>query len=594
MKKLLLLFVGSAFGLQGFAQKAVGNKYADSNLYRLVLDVNLTGGALMQSITKSDVSTLLNPAVMDIGSLKFSKGMSYGFDGQLGLFFGKKRHWGLGTGVAYFMQQGDMTLDKYHVEYQNPSDFNGHTFRQIVTATGPIVEKLKITNVNIPVLLKYKKRINKTWGFTADAGVMFNITNKNSYTTDAAFNYEAIYTKTTSGSTTTYSYDNTAGATNANNVRYTQAAGQTAGSLAALHAAGYNVGLNQAPTSKTGDYSYTTGSLGYFLQPSMNVFLSNNVALNFGLYYMYQPVKNTSNNTNQLTDKMGSYTSMLQSVSNSNNQSVGLNLGVRFFIGKLKDTDHDGTPDVKDKCPTIPGPGELFGCPDFDHDGIPDCEDSCAREPGPFKFHGCPDGDGDGVPDREDACPGVPGLITLHGCPDRDGDGVADKDDACPDVKGLAKYHGCPDTDGDGIPDNEDKCPNEIGPESNNGCPVVAPPPPPPAHVDMTTPILFETNKNEISSESYPILDEAVRQLAEDKSVTVVIDGYTDNSGSEVYNKVLSVKRAEAVKKYLQGKGVSTKRLKVVGHGPKSPIAENDTPEGRAKNRRATMHVKGK
>jgi OOP family OmpA-OmpF porin len=110
----------------------------------------------------------------------------------------------------------------------------------------------------------------------------------------------------------------------------------------------------------------------------------------------------------------------------------------------------------------------------------------------------------------------------------------------------------------------------------------------------MTTPILFEVNKDEVSSESYPILDEAVRVLGEDKSVAIVIDGYTDNSGSEVYNKVLSVKRANAVRKYLIENGASTKRLKIVGHGPKSPVAENETPEGRAKNRRATMHVKGK
>ncbi|MBC7552645.1 MAG: OmpA family protein [Taibaiella sp.] len=591
MKKILLFFVGSAVAISAIGQKHSG-KYADSNLYRWVIDVNLKGGALMKDITRSDAITLLNPVNMDLGTMKFSKGMSYGFDAQLGFFFGKKRHFGIGSGIAYFMQQGDMSLDKYHAEYQS-IDFQGHVFRQLVTATTPITEKLKITNVNIPLLLKYKKRFNKTWGFTADAGVLFNVQNKNSYTTDASFDYEAIYTKSTTGGSTTYSYDNSVGATDVRNEKWLRS-NQTASFFAAKRTAGYNVGLGVAPGSNKGDYSYTTGSIGFLVQPSVNLFLSNNVALNFGLYYMYQPVKNTNEVTNGITNQVGDYSSILKTVGTSNNQSFGGNVGVRFFLGKLKDSDHDGTPDIRDKCPTIPGPGELYGCPDFDHDGIPDYQDSCARNAGPDRYHGCPDGDGDGIPDREDACPAVPGAITLHGCPDKDGDGVADKDDLCPDVKGSVAFRGCPDTDGDNVPDNLDKCPTVAGPESNEGCPVEVPAPPPPSHIDMTTPILFEVNKNEISSESYPILDEAVKELSEDKSVTVVIDGYTDNSGSETYNKSLSLRRANEVKKYLTKKGVSVKRLTVKGNGVKDPIADNATPEGRAQNRRAIMHVKGK
>ena len=594
MKKLLLFIIGSACGVSAFAQKTANKKYADSLLYRLVLDVNLNGGLLMQDYTRTDdisgLSNVLNP---NYGKMTFDKGMSYGFDGQLGLFLGKKRNWGIGAGVAYFMQSGEMSLDGYHVEYKS-FDGNGRTFRQLVSSTGAITEKLKITNVNIPVMLKYKKRLNKTWGFTADAGILYNLNYKNAYTSDAAFDYEAIYTPTTVGSTTTYEYDNTPGATNAKNVKTLKGNTNAAQMDALRNNSKYNVGLNKTPTTNTGDYKYTSGSIGYFIRSAANVFLSNNVALNLGLYYMYQPVANSNGNSNVITDKVGDYSSISRSVMKSNNSSFGLNLGVRFFIGKLKDSDHDGTPDIRDQCPTIPGPGEMFGCPDFDHDGIADKDDSCPREVGPFRFHGCPDRDNDGVPDREDACPDQPGSVAMHGCPDRDGDGVADKDDACPDVIGLAKFRGCPDTDGDGIPDNEDKCPTEMGPESNNGCPVAPPPPPPIEHVDMTTPILFEVNKNDIDAASYPVLDEAVRFLEEDKSVTIVIDGYTDNSGSEMYNKVLSLKRANEVRKYLTNKGASIKRLKVVGHGPKDPIADNATPEGRAKNRRATMHVKGK
>ena len=593
MNKFLFLVINIAVCVSATAQVHKTNKYADSLLYRCVLDVNVNGGTLMQTITRSDANNLVTPLNTDFGTLKFSKGMSYGFDAQFGLFFGKNRHWGLGTGVLYMMQQGDMTLDKYHAEYQS-TDFQNHVFRQLVTANNPVVENLKITNVNIPLLLKYKKRLSQHWGFTADAGILFNLQTKNAYTTNGTFDYEAIYTKTTNtDGSTTYSYDNTPGATNAKDEKWLRT-NQSSSFFADKNTAGYNVGLGVAPAKNTGNISYATGSIGYLVQPSLNLFLSDKVALNFGLYYMYQPVKNSDGLTNTLTDKKGDYNSLLKSVASSNNQSIGGNIGVRFFLGKLKDSDHDGTPDIRDKCPKIPGPGELYGCPDFDHDGIPDCNDSCPREAGPYQYHGCPDGDGDGIPDREDACPNVPGLTTLHGCPDRDGDGIADKDDECPDIKGTAEFHGCPDSDGDGVPDKDDKCPTIAGPVSNNGCPIEEPKAAPPAAIDMTTPILFEVNKTVISSESFPILEEAVKQLAENKDVTVTIDGYTDNSGTESYNKVLSLKRAAAVKTYLQNKGVSTKRLKVVGHGPENPISENDTPEGRAKNRRATMHLKQK
>jgi outer membrane protein OmpA-like peptidoglycan-associated protein len=259
-------------------------------------------------------------------------------------------------------------------------------------------------------------------------------------------------------------------------------------------------------------------------------------------------------------------------------------------VGSLNgcpDTDGDGIADHLDNCPKQAGPIELKGCPDRDNDGIQDSEDACPTVPGLAKFKGCPDTDGDGIPDPKDECPTQAGPASLNGCPDRDGDGIADKNDVCPDKAGLAQFKGCPDTDGDGIPDNEDQCPEVAGPVSNNGCPL----PPPVVEVPLSTPILFETNRTVVSQVSMPVLETAIKTLKDDANAEIVIHGHADWRGTNTYNMKLSKKRAEAVKKELVGMGADPKRIKVMAHGEKDPVASNSTEEGMAQNRRAVMRL---
>jgi outer membrane protein OmpA-like peptidoglycan-associated protein len=336
--------------------------------------------------------------------------------------------------------------------------------------------------------------------------------------------------------------------------------------------------------------SYKTGSVGFIVQPGLAIYLSDHVALNLSAYYIYQQFKNTPEANYRLTGNIGDYSSMLNSVSQVDQHSVGGNFGVRFLFGKPKDSDGDGIPDKKDRCPFTPGLPQFFGCPDTDRDGIPDPEDSCVKVAGLAKFHGCPDSDNDGIPDKDDACPYHAGSARFHGCPDTDGDGIPDKDDACPDKPGPEMYHGCPDTDNDGIPDNEDQCPTEAGPASNHGCPI---PPPPVETVPLSTPILFDVNKTTVAKSSVPVLETAIQKLKEEGTGTIVIvDGYTDNTGSKAYNKKLSMRRAMAVKKQLVKMGADPKRIKVIGHGSKNPAASNKTRAGRMQNRRAVMRLK--
>jgi len=151
-----------------------------------------------------------------------------------------------------------------------------------------------------------------------------------------------------------------------------------------------------------------------------------------------------------------------------------------------KDSDNDGVPDSRDKCPDTPAgvAVDKDGCPlDSDKDGVPDYLDKCPDTPMGVAVDkdGCPlDSDKDGVPDYLDKCPGTPIGVAVDkdGCPlDSDKDGVPDYLDKCPGTPiGVAvDKDGCPlDSDKDGVPDYLDKCPDTpIGVAvDKDGCPL--------------------------------------------------------------------------------------------------------------------------
>jgi len=101
----------------------------------------------------------------------------------------------------------------------------------------------------------------------------------------------------------------------------------------------------------------------------------------------------------------------------------------------------------------------------------------------------------------------------------------------------------------------------------------------------------FETNKATLTAGSEIILHRALRALRASPDLSVLIVGHTDNVGTAAYNKKLSFRRAETVKSWLVGKGISAKRLSVAGKGFDEPIDDNTTAEGRANNRRMEFRV---
>jgi outer membrane protein OmpA-like peptidoglycan-associated protein len=101
----------------------------------------------------------------------------------------------------------------------------------------------------------------------------------------------------------------------------------------------------------------------------------------------------------------------------------------------------------------------------------------------------------------------------------------------------------------------------------------------------------FEFNKATLTNESETILTMAYNALVANPDVQIEISGHTDNVGSQQYNQVLSLKRAQAVKNWLVKKGIASNRMKTVGRGQNEPMSSNETDEGRAENRRIEFYV---
>ncbi len=101
----------------------------------------------------------------------------------------------------------------------------------------------------------------------------------------------------------------------------------------------------------------------------------------------------------------------------------------------------------------------------------------------------------------------------------------------------------------------------------------------------------FETGKAELKPESYPVLDELVEYLKRKDDEKIELGGHTDNVGKAEANMTLSTNRANTVRAYLLMKGIAPDRVTAKGYGMTMPIAENDTAEGRALNRRTEVKI---
>jgi len=146
---------------------------------------------------------------------------------------------------------------------------------------------------------------------------------------------------------------------------------------------------------------------------------------------------------------------------------------------------------------------------------------------------------------------------------------------------------GCPvDSDADGVGDYEDICPGT--PKGNwtdtRGC----------ENIKKITVghVNFDFDRATLKSSADSILNSAADQIKRNSAAVkgVSVTGYTDTTGPEAYNQALSERRANAVKGFLEGKGVTG--ITATGAGESNPVGDNGTRAGRAANRRVEIDVK--
>ncbi len=282
------------------------------------------------------------------------------------------------------------------------------------------------------------------------------------------------------------------------------------------------------------------------------------------------------------------------------------------------DQDKDNISNNLDYCPNnntiemskgVYQKGALRGCPiDSDRDKIENYRDDCPNNlrneiSKGVDSLGCPiDRDNDTVPDYRDDCPNnlsneISKGIDSLGCPiDRDNDTVPDYLDDCPnnitnEISKGVDVKGCPvDHDQDGVQDYKDLCegtPRTVAIELN-GCPVI---------IEKEKYILsgkasFASGKDNLSKKAQNFLKSLVQRFDIDLLIKVYIIAHTDSVGSMIFNKKLSKQRANNIAEYLiLQAGIPSDKVEAIGMGESEPIASNQTPDGRNKNRRIEIMI---
>jgi hypothetical protein len=311
----------------------------------LFLDLEANGGLTNQKINSIPFATNYEDALnTQQSAIKFRSGESKGFTAHIGYYFNQKRTIGISSGINYYTQEGTLYMDTFHIEYRS-IDYLGGTFRQVISSTRPIEESIKTKSLSIPLLLNYKYVVNDNLCIIGSAGVTYNVSVSNTYSSSAAFDYEAIYKF--EGSTPVYDYSS---------VPDSSSLLMTKSAIAASHrdvktyfklhdSLGYSVGLNMKGVNNSGSVNYKTGSFGYSAEVAAIYKVWRNIYVKGGFYYAGQSFTNKSNNNSlPLTDTkiMGengktigvNYNSLMNEVQSVLIHNYGITLGVRVYFNR--------------------------------------------------------------------------------------------------------------------------------------------------------------------------------------------------------------------------------------------------------------------
>jgi len=174
---------------------------------------------------------------------------------------------------------------------------------------------------------------------------------------------------------------------------------------------------------------------------------------------------------------------------------------------------------------------------------------------------------------------------------DSGGNLISDSSGRCVQTSAWSRDQALPQCDPNAAP-TVARAPAE-GAEASPRTPVASAPPPS-EKITLSDEALFAFDQATINAEADRRLDELVTRLQGlDQVERVVIVGHADSIGTNEYNKELSQRRAESVKRYLEQKGIAPERVDVRAMGEAQPVAPNSTSAGRAQNRRVEIEILG-
>lgn len=557
----VLLFFGH---LQLNAQ-STEKKGLDAEMPNWFIGANLRLGTQFTKADQNNWSGMyLNSVNANMSSIDVSGGINYGFDLNLGYFFGPKKNFGLGTGIQFVNQAYSLGMDKFAIEYQSTDNF-GSTFRQGLRANKGLEEKIVAKSWGLPILLLYKKQINERWGANLDLGVVLNLSSKASYTAESTIDYEAIYAFDGNGNPV---YDPNS-VPNPNDWLITKAHyenvnndGNVNGYFEGMYQQGYNVGLGVSPDKKEGDVKEYGNRTSWFIQPGVSYRIKPNLALHAQLAYRNILVEHGNSSNYKITDKRGSYQTMSDGINTSRQGLLSFSVGIRYYFGSSKPK-----PATVIKEEPKPAPVVVEQKPDP------------AKEKVLVQVK---------LQDEKYAKP-VAGNIII-----RNGDVVVYNGVA--DASGLSKFYLDPGNYAVGvtakgyIPAEESL--NLLASEKGTSKTIeLKQPKIEKGLVFKVKAINFETGSDQLTASSYDILNNMGTMLKEYPQMVIEIAGHTDNVGDDNLNLALSQKRADSVKAYLVSKGVNAKQINAKGYGETKPIADNATEDGKLKNRRVEFSV---
>lgn len=206
-------------------------------------------------------------------------------------------------------------------------------------------------------------------------------------------------------------------------------------------------------------------------------------------------------------------------------------------------------------------------------------------------------------------------MMSKPGIKDSDDDGIVDKYDKCPDVAGLFSNNGCPPAEEIAAQKTQDSTVMA----KVNGMTLVIPGEEPAAEkaavpakantgssvglsteeryrlkneimVDMAV-VRFPINSYQLNAKAYEGLNTIAVILRNNPAYKLSVQGYTDDAGSAEYNKKLAEQRANAVSEYLQSRGISKDRIRIVALGKDNPLDDNKSRVGKQNNRRVECHL---